>query len=69
MGNSQYWRATVGAPEYETVIVAINGTHITTGSFMPQIGWHWESTEGENYDECDALVTHWMPLPPPPPKE
>ena len=49
---------------YVTVLLTIDGKHITTGEYMHNLScFSWDQHDDET---DDSLVTHWMHLPPPP---
>ena len=60
------WQPIKTAPINQTLLVAINGKHVTIGDKLPgDMGWCWEPVDSGD-DEDDERVTHWMPLPAPP---
>ena len=49
---------------YVTVLLTIDGKHITTGEYMHNLScFSWDQHDDET---DDSQATHWMPLPPPP---
>lgn len=49
---------------YATVLLTIDGKHITTGEYIRSLScFSWDTHDDET---DDSRVTHWMPLPPPP---
>lgn len=49
---------------YATVLLTIDGKHITTGEYIRSLSCFSWNTHDDETD--DSRVTHWMPLPPPP---
>lgn len=49
---------------YTDVLIAISTGKVLLASYFSQAGWDWAETD--DAADMDAVVTHWMPLPPAP---